>query len=362
VIARRLCVREVLDRLSPGVELPPEAATRARDAVQALGTGTPVYVRVLIGFGAWVGTWFLLSFVLGMLALVFRGQLAGGAALLGLVLVAGGVALRRSLPAELARQVSLVLSFTGQGLFIGGIAAASPSLTTTAALGFIVSVVMIGIFPDRVHRFVSTLGAAAALVAACGTAQTPHGAEAVAIALIVLVIGIWRGAPPRWRWDRLDLIEPVAAGAVVALFGLLAVAAALGFGQRHAPAWLEQGAPTTAAAALGLLWIVHEIFEDNDLGIGVDLLAASAAVVLLAGITWWAPAIVTTLLVIVLAFDRRSPFVLGLAVAFFLAFATLYYYNLSFTLLEKSAVLAVSGLLCLGAWVAVRRRIAWEGA
>ena len=63
----------------PTSALTPETETAVRAALQSLDAGTPWYLRVLMAFGAWIGTWFLLGFVLGILAIPFGGRIEGTA-------------------------------------------------------------------------------------------------------------------------------------------------------------------------------------------------------------------------------------------------------------------------------------------
>jgi uncharacterized membrane protein len=70
------------------------------------------------------------------------------------------------------------------------------------------------------------------------------------------------------------------------------------------------------------------------------------------------PGIVAGAAVLILAFDRRNPVLVGMAVVFLLVFGAAYYYNLDLTLLEKSGVLVGSGLLLL----AIRSRLVPRGS
>jgi hypothetical protein len=349
-------IREVLVALGMDATLAPEAVDRVRASVAAIDVSTPWYLRLLMGLGAWVGTWFFLGFVLGFLALILEGAVEVASILLGLGLVAGATWLANQRRHEFLEQIALVVSLTGQGLVIGGIGAQTDSLATAALAGLVLSIALIALFPDRVHRFLSTLGIVAALAVLAFESRVAHGGEALVIALLALVLAIWRGAPLAWRVRHAEIAGPVASGAIISIFGLLLLASLFGFVDLNPSRWLTMGGPVTAAAVLGLLWLIQEVMDEHEAGrFGAAGLAASAAVVALAAITWRTPAIVTTLLVILIAFDRRSRTLLGLGIAFFLAFGALYYYNLEMTLLRKSAVLAGSGVLGLAAWAVVRR-------
>jgi hypothetical protein len=241
-------------------------------------------------------------------------------------------------------------------LIVGGIGAQTHSLPTAALAGLVLSVALIPLFPNRVHRFLSTLGIVVALASLAFESRLPHGGEALVIGLLALVLAIWRGAPLAWRVEYAEIAGPVASGAIISIFGLLLLASFLGFADLNPSRWLTMGGPVTAAAVLGLLWLIQDVMDEHEAGrFGAAGLAASAAVVALAAITWRTPAIVTTLLVILIAFDRRSRTLLALGIAFFLTFGALYYYNLEMTLLRKSGVLVGSGVLGLAAWAVVRR-------
>jgi len=117
----------------------------------------------------------------------------------------------------------------------------------------------------------------------------------------------------------------------------------------------------TAGATLALLWLVQGVLAEHRAG-ARDIVAVLAALLALSAVTWRTPAIGTTLFVMLLAFDRRSRASLGVAVAFFLVFGALYYYNLELTLMQKSGVLTASGALCLAAWAVLSQRARVEAA
>jgi uncharacterized membrane protein len=56
----------------------------------------------------------------------------------------------------------------------------------------------------------------------------------------------------------------------------------------------------------------------------------------------------------VLGFDRRARGLIVLGALFFLGYGAAYYYDMRLTLLEKSGILVLSGVICLAAWAALR--------
>ena len=201
---RPMTVRRVLERLAPEVVLTAESEGAVRDALRQLRTGSPWYLRVLMAIGAWIGTSFLLSFVVGLFALILDGEIEGAMLLFGLVLMGGAVALRRQVENDFLHQLALVVSFTGQGMFIGGVGATTEAIEPAALAGLMVSGVLIAVFPDRVHRFLSTGLAVAGLTTLMVTAKIAGGSQVVAIGLMALRWGCGAapssGAPRTTNW------------------------------------------------------------------------------------------------------------------------------------------------------------------
>ncbi|HEX7120670.1 MAG TPA: DUF4401 domain-containing protein [Longimicrobiales bacterium] len=316
----------------------------------------PWYVRVLIGGGTWLGTLFLLGFFFLLLGDVFDDP-ATPAIGLGLPMIAAALWLQR-LRGDFARQLALVLSLTGQMLVIFATGAVTGSEELAALLALVVGIGLLPIYPDRVHRFFSTLIAIGGLLVLLHESRVPGGAQIGALLLVALAAGFWRLFPAAWRGRHRELLDAVVPAIVVALLVLLAISSFEGLGSANVTYWHEFGPPTTAGTAAALLAVGAAIFREHRVELTAPVpLATAAAVLAIAVFTWRAPAIPVALLVVVLAFDRRSQVVLGLGAAFLVVFGALFYYDLQLTLLQKSAALAGSGLVCLAAWAALRASV-----
>ena len=102
-------IRSVLAAAMGKNLLPADAHDRASAALLgAAQDHVPWYLRVLIGGGAWVGAWFMLGTVLGLVGLAIGQRIDAVALLLGLALMPAGVALRTAARGELQRQSALV--------------------------------------------------------------------------------------------------------------------------------------------------------------------------------------------------------------------------------------------------------------
>lgn len=329
-----------LKLVSEGLLAAEDEARLAGAARATAASAVPWYVRVLSGAGAWLATGMFLLFA----AMTRLFELDAALIVLGLMLVGGAVALRRSASVEFLVQLALAFSFTGQTLFAVGMAETvdASEETVVASSLLILSAVLLVVYRDAVHRFLSTLvmaGCVAWLVEELNVGAAEH----VAIVLVTAgALVAWeRPAALRGVWAELQ--APLAHGAITAV--LIATTPQL-FGYLSEGTWISAAGFTVAA-----LWIERAVFRE--LGIGArarPALLAYGATVLLGGITVVAIGLQAALLAMLLAFHRRSPVLFAQGAALFVAFTTKFYMDLHLTLLEKSAVLALSGGLFLAAW------------
>lgn len=367
----RPTVREVLAQLEAAGVLPPDGAhaDAARRALAAAArkdaAGAPWFVHLLVAVGCLVAMGLLLLFLRGV-GLV---DSARGAVTLGALGVGSALALRRAIRSELVGPAALTLALGGEALVIGGVGALTESLRAGALTAVVLEAALFVAFPDRVHRFLSVLLAAAAtavLLFDVGPRWTLDVlAVALAAALQALLLarpGLEARAAPAWAgpvW-----VGPAVAGLAASLFGLLV------FGLMVTPAPGERLAPLGPLATMGLAGVllvgIEAIARELARTGGgarpgpAPLLAAAVrvlqgTVVLLAALTLRTPGLLAALGVLALAFHRRDTVLLGLAVVFVLVFGAAYYSQLSLTLLAKSGVLVSSGLVLLAAWAALVR-------
>lgn len=344
----------------------PDARDRARSALEAHeAVGVPWYLRLLTGIGAWAGGGFMLSFILAIVGAILDvdrfDELAIG---LGVIIMIGAVLLRRgvtgvSVGAQFVRQLAQVVCFAGQLLFIGGVGGSTRSGEAAAVAALIASVALIAVYPDRVQRFCSAVIAAGSLWFLIR--EAPYAADGTALALTAGVLFLGRGAPREVIDDRAEIVEPVMYGLVIALLGLLIASTAVTmFGLSQEVKELRVllvGAPTAIGFSLALMWLTASIFNEHGVPpSGLELPLSFAAIVAIGWITQSTPAITATMLMLALGFDRRARALIALSILFFLTFGTAYYYGLHLTLLQKSGILAASGVLCLMVSAFVRAR------
>lgn len=319
----------------------------AKAAAAAKRSPTPWFVRALIGAGAWVSAGLIILFLGLADALTHSGSLL----VFGVLFYAGGVAARRLLRGDFPVQLSLAAGLAGASMLVFGFSEGGSSAAVPIVASFAVAVVTIAIFPDVVMRFIATGALCLALV--LGFHELELGPDG-AVAGIAVAAGLAWHLEARLLQHPLTrpMQRPVAWGLVVALLGfqLSTVLEDFERGFRVGPA-------AAVSVAIALLVVVIAVAREHGARLSAEPVAvALVAVVALGGVMLRSPGVLAALYVAALAFHRRSPLMLGLAVLFLVVFLVNFYFRLEQTLLLRSLVLLGSGALLLALREYVRRR------
>jgi hypothetical protein len=354
----RRSVAEVFARLRAEGLATGEDEARARSGLgKDRDDDMPWYVRVAVGIGAWVATGFFLGFLFQILDTDSVGiRLVYGTLLIGL-----GVFVRGRTGSEFLKHASIAASLAGQALIVATVGDALGD-AEAAATALALSVLLIPLMPDQLHRFVGGVVAGGALTVFLVELEISRALALATLGVLAAGGWVWRGRLARRDARTTRLLQPVGYGLVVALFSIMLTSAVMGVtaiqevtrNNRVASA----GPIATIGIILALIILVWKIFDEHgarhESGTSFAAILGAAAL----GVSAYSsPGIVAGVTVLMLAFDRRDAVLLGKAVIFLLVFASFYYYNLELTLLEKSGVLVGTGLLL----IAIRGRIAPSG-
>lgn len=354
-MALELTFRELLPQLQEEGLAEPSRVERALEAHAAEAGSTPWFVRLLVGFGAWVSAVFLVSFV-GAAVFNFRDAALLG---LGLFCCAAAIVGRRSSEGVFAGQLALAVGLAGQGMIIlaTGSLADSPRAAAAATVG--IALAMFALYPDRVQAFLSGAGGALAALYLVRELKLPLAADAALLALAVLTHAVLLGRARLQVGPFAERVPAAAAGLVVALLFSLMLRSQEDlfrwlFG--HAPSG-PRSAPLTLGLGILLLVTAASALREGSSTRPRGLLAGVAlAVAVVAALTLRTPGLLGAAGMVALAFHRRSTVLLGVSIVFALAAGTVHYYDLSLSLLHKSAALAATGLVLLGVYALVLRR------
>jgi uncharacterized protein DUF4401 len=327
-------------------------------AAPEAGAGhSPWFVRVMLGVAGWFGALFLLIFV--GLGLSFIIKNAGAALVVGVFACGIASAIFRKLPEnDFAGQFAFAVSLAGQALIVFGIADTVGS-KSVAVVGIVVAVMQAALYflvPNYVHR----IWAAASGACALAMALADMGLLAITPALVLVAFA--------WVW--LKEFDFAKQGSLVRAGGyglaLAAVVIAVMHGERSIAWILDQpktpvggligvwiGAALTGAA---LLWAVLQLLarESVPLDSAQGKIAMIGAIILAAA-TLKAPGIGPAAAVLVIGFANGNRVLAGLGILALLGYLSHYYYSLQLTLLEKSGVLASTGIALLAARLLLHR-------
>ena len=312
---------------------------------------SPWYVKLLVGFSAWVAA-ILLGTFFGMANLIDSGQ---SSLIWGAILTLSAIGLCWWLGRSIFwGQLAFALSLAGQGLLIAGFAWDSPSTLSVLLFILVLEFVLFLIYPDTLHRFFSLLAIAVALTYLFydqKIADVVHLLTLLtAFGTLVLWQHTWRVQMSRWSAFH----TPLGFGLPISLFGLALLPILNDFTDIYPARWWWLSSIILALACAYLAWrILAELALSpfSRLGLGVLLTLA-----LLLVPAWGTPGILAAVLVLGVAFWRRNALLLGLAILFLLFFLGFYYYNLNLTLLVKSYILMGAGVILLGLY----RLLAWQ--
>lgn len=335
----RPSLRQVFDQLVSEGKLAPEDERRVRSALAQQEQGTPWFVKAMIGGGAWVATLLFLVF----LGLFGAFNSAGALIVFGAVMLGAAALLRRVGEGAFPVQCALALSLVGQGCLVIAVVEGGGGEIAAAAVLLVISCAWIVVFPDGVHRFLSTIAAAGSVLFLLYKVQLDVAISLGYAIIAAALVAAWL-LPVRieGRWS--ELRSPVGHGLAVSV--LLAILPD-SIGVR------EAGHALVGSAILALTVVVVELRVLRQVRGRLDAVAWGTVVgtLLVAAMTAQVPGLLAALVVMLLGVHRREPLLLGEGVVAFVFFVGWYYYALELTLLQKSIALVVSGgVLLAGAW------------
>lgn len=317
---------------------------------------SPWYVRVMLGIAGWIGALFLLGFV--AVAFAFVMDDAASALFVGAACCGAAFALFRAFAGnDFAEQFGLAVSLAGQGLMIVGLGEIFDTQGSALYLAIaVMQAALAFLVPNFLHRLLASCGAAVAVALAINAASL-HGLSVpilcLGLALVWLEPKVWAVNGGLWR--------PVGYGLVLALL-LVETFRLYGDGVLFDPVlaarWTAIHGPLIGrvlTAAVLLFVAAALIRRESGNPRSPIALGAGAAALVLGLVSLMAPGLASALLILLLGFAAGNRLMAALGILSLLGFVAHFYYSLHATLLEKSGILAVTGLCLLAAWFVLRR-------
>jgi len=328
---------------------------RARDAITREGRGAslavtmPWYVRLMVGFGAWLTA--IVAIAFGAAILYLRGmhlETVGVAMMfLGIAYLGLGLwLLRRTGSHTYTEQLGIAISAAGIALATGGIGLELEEIWAALLASIILTTVIVSVTANQTLQFLAALLTVGWFGGTLIEFQTPYYlgiAALVGLAGVVLML-----RPPRHNLHSVAII-------LLLVFPILD---RLGIGATYffAAAQVEAGGWVAKALYIGFFawlgWIHWQRAETADVRMRLSVFAATAVVV---GILL-PPGGMAALMIIMLAFVIGSRPLALLGVLLQINYIWRFYYDMEVTLLIKSEILIAVGVALVVAWWLMMRR------
>ncbi|MFZ4828144.1 MAG: DUF4401 domain-containing protein [Phototrophicaceae bacterium] len=324
-------------------------------------------IQGVMGCGAWIAALFLLlSF-----GFLFTGLLNSDHPIATLITLLIGVGLigvtarmRRTSTALALIQFLLVYQVVGQGWLLVGVVKALmlfDPVPYRLALGIFSSVmiamqlVMIPLYADRLYRFLAGLAIVGGLFALLVALALPYTISLGVSVLACATALIWSGSFSAETVIALrPIVRPVSYALAVGMLGALIFETILGdlslyaMGLGNLQTALVYPIISAVALTLITLWQVTRWLNEHQHRLFSRLGVAIIALLLVLSVpSAFTPGIMAGVLLLLLGFRNRNAVLSGLAYAFLCGFVIYFYYDLQTTLLVKSLILMLSGLLLL---------------
>jgi len=331
----------------------------------------PWFIQGLMGCGGWIAAVFFLGFSSLCITSIFAAfdeQSFGWLSLILGLIFAGGTTLAKrhnSKSGVFASQLLLAIHVAGHFLIIGGIFTAfelwnhDGVVTITSLIVIIVELIFLFLYPDAILRFIATgtiITALNVLVfewGIIGSLSLFTGLLAVSATII------WADLlRPQTQIRYFSLLQPIGYAIVFGIFGTITHEVSVHYGiyLEFDREMLYQPVLTSILLLILLLWAEIRLLQDYNVSIRSNYALAIMGLSVIVTIpTMTTPGIVAGILMIVLAFRRSNWILLGIAYLFFAGFIVEYYYSLQVTLLTKSIILMITGVLLILGRLFMRR-------
>ena len=316
---------------------------------------SPWFVRAMLGIAGWIGALFLLGFVGAAFAFILKSSAAS--VLAGAGACAAAVVLFRAAPRnDFVAQFGLAVSLAGQVMLVMGVGQwFGRSSSGTALYIALQQALLFVLVPNFVHRVWAAWS------------------SALAVAFAMLELGLYAFTPAvmtaAFLWVALREFELARHGAAArtAVYGLAlaAVQAAVMHGgvtemlirsREHGLSLGEAGLWLGRFASLAvLLWAVVMLLRREGLALSSGQGRIGLAGALILGVaSFKAPGVAPAAAILIVGYANADRVLSGLGILALLGYLSSYYYWLQATLLEKSALLAATGVALLVARFALR--------
>ena len=326
---------------------------------------SPWFMKGLMGIGGWIAALFLLGSIGLCVSILFLDPINIGfgilIAIIGSVLLAITTLLKTDSNFGVFRsQLSLSVHVTGHLLLAFGFAMtfelwnSDTDFVIILLFISIVQIIFIAIYKDSIYRFLATLAIISCLSSIAYIYEAPILISLFIGGLMILAITLWADKfPTKLQIQHFTLLEPIRYGVIIGAFSILIYEITNRY-YGFEPA--NTAKITTAILFFCLIWLETQLFDEYDVRLTSPFALAIFAISLAISIPiWTTPGILAGIIGILLAYRRRNRILLGISYLYLAGFISYYYYWLDVSLLTKSIILVITGIIFISARFVLRR-------
>ncbi|MGD9159275.1 MAG: DUF4401 domain-containing protein [Desulfobacteraceae bacterium] len=316
---------------------------------------SPWYVKALLGFSGWLAAVFIIGFIGAGFQSIFKDRIA--LSVVGIIMIAVAYVLLHIPKNEFMEHMALAASLAGQVLLVIAIFKITKHNKPAAwmFLAFI-QVALAVLMPNFVHRVFSSFIAALAFTMTFNEMDIPYVVSGI-IMFITALCWLNEFKIPK----HMKKIRAVGYGFTLALIVLKGASLfasrgiGLDFTEKQGMLWGHpwMGEIITGLVMIYVVWILLQryglTFHDR------TAIACLIAAILVCAVSMKVQGITVGIVILLLGFSGSNRVLMGLGIISLLFYISSYYYMLDTTLLKKSMILFIVGIVLLGVrWVMLR--------
>lgn len=316
---------------------------------------SPWYVRLLIGFSGWLAALFFLGFLGAGFDFVYKNNVAGFI-VGGIMVFAAYQMLHNKSDSDFFSQFALAISFAGQALLVFSLDLFKWFTVADSLNWIVLAVIQVALawfMPNSIHRIWSAFAA----IMAFTLALIVWHIYFIQTALIMTAVAVvWLN---EFKWiEYQEKLKPIGYGITLALL----YQSSSGIFQlmfwdtvQHKESLMQPWVGELLSGFV-VLYVVYELLNRQAIkipGYIANVAFIGAVILILASLKMFGLTI--GVMIILLGYANGNRILTGLGIASLLYYMSAYYYTLQTTLLVKSELLAVFGILLIVASVLMRR-------
>lgn len=337
-MSSKITLRELLEHPDVNSHLDSDALPTIEESlINQAHNSDSIYVRILIGIGAWVSA----AFFVGGIGAIFASCEETTFLVFGIALIIAGTIFAMGAKSLFRIQVSLALVFAGNILAVIATTQLFHSQETFSAVisQLLICVVLYRFFDNNVYRFISS-GAVGILTFIWLYDNNIHYLVHILIGVEMILLGMLY-----LREKYSPELVPLKYSVAILLPGTILLMNMLGrrifFMDKHQTYYL----PSSIILTAGLLFLFYYLSGGKKRLREPWMILAIVATILLGIFT--NPGIIAAIGLLTLGYAKNDKLLEGLSFLFLPCFLVLFYYNMEVELAYKSAVIAGSGILLL---------------